>query len=117
MIGWIRKALVWLWSHPAALVGAIGAFIGAFLMWRSDRNKVATLKDALTVQKAKNDIAKAEAQAELLEGQAGAAEPRVQELKKQIAESQRKVVVIAEGPHTKDLSDEEVADLFSRTGI
>lgn len=114
---WIKKAGAWLWSHPAAIVAAVSAFIGAFLMYRSDKNKVASMKDALIVQKAKTDIAAATAQAELLEKQAGASEPRVQELKQQITESQRKVVEITEGPHTKGMSDEEVADLFGRSGL
>jgi hypothetical protein len=113
----IKAAGAWLWSHPAAIAAFVGSLLGAYFMWKSDKNKIASFQDALTVQKAKTDIARKTAQAEDLEAKAGAIDPKVAELKAQIADSKRAVVTITDGPKTKDMSDEEVADLFGRSGL
>lgn len=113
----LKAAASWLWSRPVVLVAGAGALIGAWLMWRSNKNKIATLEDARQVQELKAKIARDEARADLLEKQAEAREPEVKALKAEITASKRRVLEIHEGQTTEDMSDEDVADLFTRTGL
>lgn len=108
----------WLWSHPAALAGAIGALVGAVLMVRSKTNQVSTLKGALEVQKIKASVARDEAQAELLTEQANVHGDEVKALQEQITQSKRRAVELASAKPLPDgASDEEIAKLFSDAGF
>jgi|SRR5690606_1683609 len=114
---WLKGAAVWLWERPVALAATIGSILGAFFMWRSKRNQVASLKDALEAKKFEKEIARHEATVELLKKQAGALDPRIEQLKKEINSSKKRVVEIREGRRLDDATDEEIAKLFSDSGF
>lgn len=113
----IRAAAVWLWENPVALAGLAGTALGAWLMWKSKKNQIATLEDAATVQALRGKIAKDEARAELLEKQAESKEPEAERLKVEIAESKRRVLEIHQGEKLETLSDDEIAKKFSESGL
>jgi hypothetical protein len=114
----LKRFGAWLWSHPAALAGAIGALAGAVLMVRSKTNQVSTLKGALEVQKIKASVARDEAQAEILTAQANVHGDEVKQLQLQITESKRRAVELASAKPLPDgASDEEIAKLFSDAGL
>lgn len=107
----------WLWSHPVALAGAVGAIVGAVLMVRSKKNQVATLKDALEVQRIQATVARDEAQAELLTEQADVHAEEVKALQSQIAASKRRAAELAHGTDLRGKSDAEIAKLFTDAGF
>lgn len=107
----------WLWSHPVALAGAVGALAGAVLMVRSKKNQIATLKDALEVQRIQTSVAHDEAQAELLTEQAGVHADEVKAIQAQITASKRRAAELAHGTDLQGKSDAEIAKLFSDAGL
>lgn len=107
----------WLWAHPVALAGAIGALVGAVLMVRSKKNQVATLKDALEVQRIQAAVAHDEAQAELLTEQAGVHAEEVKALQSQIVASKRRAAELAHGTDLAGKSDDEIVQLFNDAGF
>lgn len=116
--GWIKRLGRWIRDNPIALAGVIGAAIGGFLMWKRYKGKVATLEDAVAIQATKRKIAKHETRAKMLEASADAREPEATALKKQIAESKRRVVEIQHGPAaTASMNDEQIAKLFTDSGL
>ncbi len=121
VLNWIwsalKKAGRWLLDNPIAIAGAVGAAVGAWFMWKSNQNKIASLEDAAAVAALKRKIAADEAKAEILEKKADAAEPEVTALKNEIAASKRRVVEIHEGEKLENKSDEEIADIFSRSRL
>lgn len=124
MIAWAARvwsAIVscanWLWSHPVALAGAAGTLIGAVLMMRSKKNQVATLKDALEVQRIQATVARDEAQAELLTEQAGTHAQEVKALQAKIVASKRRAAELAHGTDLAGKSDDEIVQLFNDAGF
>lgn len=113
----IVRGAKWLWSHPAALAGAVGALVGAVLMVRSKKNQVSTLQDALEVQRIKTSVARDEAQAELLTERANVHADEVTALRQQIAQSKRRAVELVHAKPLDGASDEEIAKSFSDAGL
>lgn len=114
----VQRFGAWLWAHPAALAGALGAIVGAVLMVRSKKNQVSTLKDALEVQKIKASVARDEATAELLTEQADVHADEVKALQLQIAQSKRRAVELASAkPLDQSATDDEIAKLFTDAGF
>lgn len=113
----IKGAAKWLWSRPALLAGLVGAVVGGIFVMRSKKNQINNLKDAVEVQKARQQIARAEAKAEVLEASAAETGEEVEVLKREIVASKRRAVEIAEGPGTEGMNDEEIANLFSASGL
>jgi len=107
----------WLWSHPVALAGAVGAIVGAALMVRSKKNQVATLKDALEVQRIQATVVRDEAQAELLTEQAGVHAQEVKALQAKIVASKRRAAELAHGTDLAGKSDDEIVQLFNDAGF
>ena len=114
---WFSGIWNWLKENPLALAGMVGAVVGAWFMWKSTKNRVKTLEEAVEVQANKRKIAAKEAEARALEEKADAAEPRVKALKTEIAASKRRVIELANEPSVEGMDDEEVAELFSRSGL
>jgi hypothetical protein len=113
----LKRAWGWLLDNPVALAALAGGIVGAWFMWKRSTNKIASLEDAVAIGATKRKIAKHEARAEVLERAADAKEPEVVELKKNIAESKRRVLEINEGKRLERLTDDEVAKLFSESGL
>lgn len=107
----------WLKENPLALASMLGAVVGAFFMWKSNKNKIASLEEAVEVQAHKRKIAVKTTEAKMLEERADSREPEVKELKKEIAKSKRRVVELSEAKDLGEKSDEEVADLFTNSGL
>ncbi len=116
---WTRAKAIgkWLWSHPVALAGAIGALVGAVLMVRSNKNQIGKLSDALEVQRIKTKVAHDEAKAEALTEQADVYADEVAALRTQITDSKRRAVELAHAMPSEGKSDEEIAKLFSDAGL
>jgi hypothetical protein len=112
-----KKIWAWVLENPWALLVAIAGVFGAFLIYKRKDNKIANLEDAVVVQATKRKIAAVEAKAEVLKKQADEQAPKVQELDKLVAESKRRVMEIHEERKLEDMSDEEVARLFSSTRL
>jgi Flp pilus assembly protein TadB len=100
-----------------ALAAAAGGVVGAYFMWKSRENQVASLEDAVAIQATKTKIAKAQAEAELLEQQSDALDPRVVELKKVITDSKRRVLELNKDAALNELSDADIARRFSESGL
>lgn len=124
----MKLAFVWLWAklkafgawlvdHPVALAGALGAALGAFLVYRSNKNRVRTLEDALEVEAARRRIAGNEAKTKVLLESADAKGAEVVQLKREIADSKRRAVEIEAGESTKGKSDDEIAAMFTKAGF
>ena len=107
----------WFQKNPGALFALLGAAVGAFFVYRSSKNRIAALEDALEVEANRRKVAKLEAQAETLEKQAEAKEPEVKRLKAEIATSKRKVAEIEAGEKLEGLTDEEIAERFTNAGF
>lgn len=114
---WFSAVWSWLKENPLALAAMLGAVLGAWFMWKSTKNKVKSLEEAVEVQANKRKIAAKEAEARFLEEKADAAEPRVEILKTEIAASKRRVIELANEPSVEDMDDDEVAELFSNSGL
>lgn len=115
--GGIVVAAKWLWSRPVVLAGLAGAIIGAFFVVRSKRNQINNLKDAVEAQRIKASVAKKEARAEVLEASAEADEQEVRELKQDIVRSKQRVAELAHGRKLEGVPDDEIAKLFSDSGL
>ena len=113
----LKRAGAWLRDNPIALAASIGSIVGAYFMWKSRKNKIDSLEDALAVQATKTKIAKAEAKAEQLEASAAAREPEIVALEREIIESKKRVLEIHEKSSLKDKTDSEIADMFSKSGL
>jgi len=114
---WIKSAAKWIWSKPVILASIIGAIVGGFFIYKSNKNKIDSLKDAVEVHKAKSKIAKNTAKVESLEARANEKAKKAVELKKEIAASKRRVVEISEKKNVEGMNDNEVAKLFSDSGF
>jgi hypothetical protein len=115
--GAIVAAAKWLWSHPVALAGAVGTFVGAVLMVRSKKNQIGTLKDALEVQRIRADVARKEGQADALTARADVNAKEVDALRGEIAASKRRAAELAHATDLKGKTDAEIAKLFSDAGL
>lgn len=113
----IKSVGKWLWSRPAVLAAIIGAIIGGFFVLRSKKNQIGNLKDAIAASKAKGDVARAEARAEALEAQANEKHEEVAKLKREIVRSKMRATEISLGRNLEGMPDDEIADLFSRSGL
>lgn len=113
----VKKIGNWLKDNPWAFVMALIGVFTAVLLLRSKNNKISSLKDAVAIQATKAQIAEAEGRAWTLKQSADSRDDEVRELDKRIAASKRRVVEIHEGKVKKDASDDEIAALFSDSGL
>ena len=86
-------------------------------MWKRSSNKIASLEDAVAVKATMVKVAKAEGKAEALEAQADEVSEEREELKREIAASKKRVVEIHEGKPIEGMSDDEIAKMFSSSGL
>lgn len=117
MWGGIKAGARWLWSRPVVLAGLVGAILGAFFVVRSKRNQINSLKDAVEAQRIKSKVAHKEAKADALEAKAGADEQEVRELKQDILRSKQRAAELAHARDLEGATDEEIAKLFTDSGL
>lgn len=115
--GGITAGVRWLWSRPVLLAGIVGALIGAFFVVRSKKNQINNLKDAVEAQRIKSSVARKEAQAEALVAKAEASEQELHKLKQDIVRSKQRVAELAHGRDLEGVPDDEIARLFSDSGL
>lgn len=119
---WIVAAAkaTWKWfrENPIALAAALGTALGAFLVYKSSRNRIRRLEDAVEVEANRKRIAAATATAKTLEKQAAEKEPEIRRLEAEVARAKRRVVEInEESEDVYTMSDDEVARRFSEAGF
>lgn len=115
--GLLKAGAKWLLETPVALAALAGVVFGAFFMWRSSKNKINRLEDAVAVKATLNKVAKDEARAQALKESADAKDEEVKALEGSIAASKRRVAEIHEEKRLEDKSDEEVARIFADSGL
>lgn len=115
MKGKAKKVWDWIKNNPWALLVALSGVFGAYLIFKSKNNKIASLTDAVVVQTTMGDIKANEAKANTIRKQADVKDEEVADIDSRIAKSKRRVVEIHEGGRTdvEAMSDDEVAKLFS----
>jgi len=114
---WLKAAWAWILDNPVAVAATLGAVLGAYLMWKSKKNQVASLEDAVEVQTTLRKVAKDEARAKLLAEQAEAADPEIKAVEERIQSHKRKIAEIRTGESLEGKPDEEVARILSDSGL
>lgn len=116
--GIIKNIGKWLRNNPWAIITALGGVFSAYLIVKSKNNSISTLQDAVAVQATLKQISVDKTKAEVLKQQADTKDPEIKELEAKIAASKRRVVEIHAGkPLSKEASDDEVARMFSDSGL
>jgi cell division protein FtsX len=113
----LKAAWKWLLDNPIAVAATLGAVLGAYLMWKSRKNKIASLEDAVEVQTTLRKVAKDEARAKLLAEQADAVQPEAEALRAQIQLRKLKIAEIRTGESMEGKSDEEIARMLTDAGL
>ena len=114
---WLKAAWRWLLDNPIAVAATLGAVIGAYLMWKSKKNQVASLEDAVEVQTTLRRVAKDEARAKLFVEQADAVQPEAEAVQYRIRVHKRKIAEIRTGETMEGKSDEEIARVLTGAGL
>ena len=107
----------WIVSHWKELIAGISIFFGAIAIWLSRNNRINNPKIAIRVQKDAKEIARKEVLAELYEKEAHEKGFELIVLQNEVAESKAKVVEIMHGPNVKEMTDEEIAALYAKSGL
>jgi len=114
------KFLYWLWKLPWGWFLGIGTLIGAFYIWRSKRNEVATLQNAIEVQKLRERIARDGALVAELMQNANAHADVIDLFQKDIRASQERAVELgsrAALDKLRTMTDDEVSAAFTSLGF
>jgi hypothetical protein len=88
--------------------------LGAGILWRYHKGKVASLKDLLEVERAQTEIAALNARRHALRAQGEAKVREIVEIDARIAERERTIVAFHE--EVDNMDDAEVAAAFDRLG-
>lgn len=113
----LKKIGKWLKDNPWSIIVALASVFGAYLVFKSKDNKISSLHDAVEVKTAMARVAKDEARAEALINGAHGKEDEITEVDKRIAASKRRVMEIHEAKDLEGMNDDEVAVLFSDSGL
>lgn len=117
LIKFLKSAWKWVLENPwAIVVSIIGVFLAVKIV-KSKNNKIASLQDAVAVQATLKQIAADEAKAEMIMKRAEERNQEVIDLEKKISASKRRVVEIHEGKPLSGKTDDEIANLFSSSGL
>lgn len=117
IIARLKSAAQWFVENPWAILTALAGVFGAYLLLKRKDNKISSLKDAVAVQATKAKIAADEREAQMLVDAAEGKEAKVREIDDRIAASKRRILEINEGKRLDGASDEEIAALFSDSGL
>lgn len=114
------KFFRWLGSLPWSWILGLGTLVGAFLIWRSKRNDVDTLKAAFEVQKIRERVAKDKAIVDELMLEADQHAEAIEAARVDIRKAQERAVWLgspAGYAELKAMNDEEVAAAFTQLGF
>lgn len=108
----MKKAFEWVKGHALAVVSVLFAIAASIAYWQAQRRKIGSLKDAVTVERARTEIAKHEVKREMLKASADDTRVQEDELDKKIVAAKAKVVEVR--TKAKELPDDQVAAEFDR---
>jgi hypothetical protein len=111
----VRRAWAWLRRNAVLLLGGVALLLGAYLLWRRSRDEIASLTDALKVERTRREIAVLQEQRRALVEQDEAAEEQVEAIDALLAENRRAAVEAAK--RVEGLTDDEVEQEFARLGL
>ncbi len=104
-------------NWKAALAG-LAVLVGSILLLISRRNNIKSLEAAKEARATARTIAAKEAEARVLVTQADSRQEDIDAIKEDIAASKRRVLEINNGaPLPEEMSDDDVADLFTNSGF
>lgn len=106
-----------IFSLPSFLLLTLGAIVSAVALWLSRKNEVSNLRDALRVQKLRQDAFTHRMEVERLKGESNVNVAQLAFAKAELAQHERAAVEIVTGKGSEELSDAEVARLFSDAGL
>lgn len=112
----LKAAWAWAKNHALAIFATFAALLGS-LAYALSRKGSGVAPSTSQMRKEAQDIARKEQRATDLEAQADGMAPEAEALKQEILESKRRVMEAQHGPIIKDMDDEQVADLFRRSGL
>lgn len=112
---WLRYSWVWLKDHLTAILGGLVLVLGAYLLWRRQQGQIASLSDALAVERARRDVAALQERRRSLMAQADEKSAEVAAVDAQLVANQRAAVEAA--TRVQGMSDAEVASEFARMGF
>lgn len=95
----------------------IGTLAGAIYLWWSKRNDISDLKTALEVQKIRETVAKREAALEEKLADVTTSQGHIDALNGIIADQKATALVLATKLDLTGKTDQEIADLFSSSGL
>lgn len=113
----LKRVWTWIKDHTWGVLAAFAGVLLAVFMWKSGRNQIGSLNDAVQVRAAVREIAAKEARAQALEEQSDTKGEEVNALRREIAASKRRVMEIHNAQPLDDLDDSEIATLFSASGF
>ncbi len=95
----------------------IGTLFGAFYLWLSKRNDISSLKTALEVQKTREVVARREAELDEQLANAAVSQQQIDNLHADIAALKASAVELATGKDLGSKSDQEIAQIFTDSGL
>lgn len=96
----------------------IATLVGAIAIWWSKKNQISNLRDALEVQRLRQDAARAQAEVDELVQTASAAGAERAVLEAEVRDAQARAVAIATGQEgLEKLTSAEIAQAFTEAGF
>lgn len=111
----MKKAWEWTKAHAVAILAGVAAVLAAFLAWGAYDRKLSRLRDQVTVEKAKGNIAALQAKRAGLMNVAAYDEARIKEIDAKLVEN-KKAIVAAHNEAANLTTPEEVEDAFKDLG-
>ena len=110
----MKAAWIWVKGHVEALLAGAVLLLGAYLLWRRNQDRVASLGAALEVERARREVARLEERRDNALARANAREADLHLLDAAITQNKRAVVQAhTEAAH---MTPTEVTDAFTRLG-
>jgi hypothetical protein len=116
-VTWYQKTWAWIKKWWAALVGGAAVILGVLFVLLRRGGGGLPIGDVLKLQRETREIARKEGRAAELVRAADGREAEADTLRREVAESKRRVLEVQHGPVIKEMDDDQVADLFRRSGL
>lgn len=113
----LKKAWAWIKKHAVWLGLGLAAALGTVLVLLARRGGGLPIGDVLKLQRETREIARKEGRAAELVNRADGQGEEVEALRREVTESKRRVLEIQHGPVIKEMDDDQVADLFRKSGL
>ncbi len=111
----MKRAWSWLRRNVVLLLGGVALLLGAYLLWRRHKDEVASLKDALKVERTRREISVLQEQRRALVERDEATEVQVEAVDALLSENRRTAVESVK--RVRGLTDDEVEREFERLGF